>query len=107
MRWAMSRARLILAHGAGAGQKHPFLQAVAAGLESRGIHVVTFDFPYMKAGRKLPDKGPVLEAAFRAEIEKHRTKRLFLGGKSMGGRIASMVAAAGIEGVEGLVFLGY
>lgn len=102
-----SRARLILAHGAGAGQKHPWIQTVKKGLTARGIHVVTFDFPYMKAGRKLPDKAPVLEAAWREQIEKHRAKRLFLGGKSMGGRIASMVAAAGVDGVEGLVFLGY
>ncbi len=103
----MARARLILAHGAGAGQKHPWMQTVKKGLEARGIEVVTFDFPYMKAGRKLPDKAPVLEAAWRNEIEKHRSRRLFLGGKSMGGRIASMVAAGGVEGIEGLIFLGY
>jgi predicted alpha/beta-hydrolase family hydrolase len=103
----MTAARLILAHGAGAGQKHPWIQAVKQGLEARGLEVVTFDFPYMKAGRKLPDKAPILEAAWREEIEKHRAQRLFLGGKSMGGRIASMVAAASIDGVEGLVFLGY
>jgi predicted alpha/beta-hydrolase family hydrolase len=102
-----SRARLILAHGAGAGQKHPWIQSVKRGLTARGLEVVTFDFPYMRAGKKLPDKAPVLESAWRAVIEKHRAKRLFLGGKSMGGRIASMVAAAGVDGVEGLVLLGY
>ena len=82
-------------------------------LAGRGIPVVTFDFPYMAAGRSVPDKGPVLESAWRAAIDEARADRafaalpLFIGGKSMGGRIASLVAAAGVDGVEGLVFFGY
>ena len=75
----MAATRLILAHGAGAGQKHPWIQTVKKGLMARGIEVVTFDFPYLKAGRKLPDKAPVLEAAWRAEIEKHRACPLQVG----------------------------
>jgi predicted alpha/beta-hydrolase family hydrolase len=55
---------LVLAHGAGAGQHHPWMRHVAAGFEARGMRVVTFDFPYMAEGRKMPDKAPVLEAAF-------------------------------------------
>lgn len=104
---------LLLAHGAGAGSRHPFMVRIARELGSRGVRVVTFDFPYMKAGRKVPDKGPVLEAAWREQIDLVRSDArlsrlpLFIGGKSMGGRIASQVAAQGVAGLSGLVFLGY
>jgi hypothetical protein len=85
----------------------------AEGLASRGVTVVTFDFPYVAAGRKVPDAAPVLERAWRDAIEGVRrdgtagSLPLFIGGKSMGGRIASHVAAQGIERLAGLVFLGY
>lgn len=94
------RTLLVLAHGAGAGQQHPFMVRYARGLAARGIDVTTFDFPYMQQGRKAPDKAAVLEAAFRdaiveaashSEFTKHR---LFIGGKSMGGRMATHLAAA-------------
>jgi uncharacterized protein len=103
---------LVLAHGAGAGQSHPWMKHVASELESRGIRVVTFDFPYMAEGRKVPDRGPVLEAAFAAEWAKvaATTKGpIYAGGKSMGGRIASQVTAAGgfTPAPAGLVFFGY
>jgi predicted alpha/beta-hydrolase family hydrolase len=104
---------LVLAHGAGAGQRHPFMQAMAAALAARGIDVVTFDFPYMQAGRRLPDKAPVLEACFAAVAAAARVAlpaghRLFIGGKSMGGRIASQIAAAhAVPGLIGLIALGY
>jgi predicted alpha/beta-hydrolase family hydrolase len=109
---------LVLAHGAGAGHEHPWMRRVAAGLAARGIHVVTFDFPYKAAGRHVPDKGAVLEDAFaeewkRAAVEAARSAatppRLFGGGKSMGGRIASQAAARGILDPvpAGLVFFGY
>jgi predicted alpha/beta-hydrolase family hydrolase len=104
---------LLLAHGAGAGSRHPFMVRIARELDSRGVRVVTFDFPYMKAGRKVPDKGPMLEAAWREQIDLVRSDStlsslaLFIGGKSMGGRIASQVAAQGVAGLFGLVFLGY
>src|SRR5688572_33215808 len=103
---------LVLAHGAGAGASHPWMRHVATELESRGIRVVTFDFPYMAEGRKMPDRGSTLEAAFAAEWAKvaATTKGpLYAGGKSMGGRIASQVAAAGgfSPAPVGLVFFGY
>jgi predicted alpha/beta-hydrolase family hydrolase len=62
------RALLVLAHGAGAGQKHPFMVATARGLATRGLDVVTFDFPYMTRGRGAPDRPPVLEQSFRDVI---------------------------------------
>jgi uncharacterized protein len=103
---------LILAHGAGAGQKSAFIVSYATGLAARGIATVTFDFFYREAGRRLPDPNDKLEACWRAVIEAMRDNRavdgaLAIGGKSMGGRIASQVAAAGIGDLAGLVFLGY
>ena len=59
----------VLAHGAGAGQKHPFMVATAEGLAARGVDVVTFDFPYMHAKRGAPDKAPVLEQCFKSVID--------------------------------------
>jgi predicted alpha/beta-hydrolase family hydrolase len=85
---------------------------VAKGLADRGISVATFDFPYMAAGRKAPDRAPVLEEAWRVAIGAARDTfggvPLFIGGKSMGGRISSQVAAqGGVGALHGLVFLGY
>lgn len=104
-------ALLVLAHGAGAGQKHSFMIAVARGLAARGVTVVTFDFPYIRAGRHAPDKPPVLEAAFRDVVavarERWPAARLFIGGKSMGGRMATHLAAQGLDGLSGVVALGY
>jgi predicted alpha/beta-hydrolase family hydrolase len=106
-------AGLILAHGAGGGQRSSFMVQAARELAGRGITVATFDFPYVTQGRSAPDKAPVLEAHWRAVIDEARQRppfdrlALFIGGKSMGGRIASQVAAAGIAGVAGLVFFGY
>lgn len=110
---------LVLAHGAGAGQTHPFMVRYARGLAARGIEVFTFDFPYMEAGRKSPDKAPVLEAAFRDAVRQAigsrdpHTLRLVLGGKSMGGRMATHLAAAAqdwprdLPPISGVVALGY
>ena len=111
-------ATLVLAHGAGAPQTHPFMTAFARGLSSRGIHVVTFNFLYKERGRRAPDPAGRLEACYRTVIAAVRERqsetgsRLFVGGKSMGGRIASQVVAAdaraGVSpGVDGLVLLGY
>ncbi|HEY2433401.1 MAG TPA: alpha/beta family hydrolase [Vicinamibacterales bacterium] len=106
-------AGLVLAHGAGGGQRSAFIVRAANELAARGVHVATFDFPYIAAGRSVPDKAPVLEAAWRAAIAEVRARTefatlpLFIGGKSMGGRIASQVAAAGVERIAGLAFLGY
>ena len=107
------RAALILAHGAGAGQKSAFMVAAARALSARGVATATFDFPYMAEGRKLPDKAPVLEEAWRDAIGDVSSRALFAGlplftgGKSMGGRIASQAAAERPLPISGLVFLGY
>jgi predicted alpha/beta-hydrolase family hydrolase len=107
-------ALLVLAHGAGAGQQHPFLTFVASGFASRGIEVVTFDFPYMRARRNVPDRAPVLEQAFTEAVaaarQWSRAARLFIGGKSMGGRMATRLGAAGFAGtgdLRGIVVFGY
>ena len=104
-------ASLILAHGAGAGQQSAFIVAFARGIAALGIDVITFDFPYITQKRRIPDRGPVLDACYRAVIEGVRRdiesarRFLFVGGKSMGGRIATQVAAD--MPVAGLVLLGY
>jgi uncharacterized protein len=104
-------AVLVLAHGAGAGQKHPFMVAAAKGLAARRISVVTFDFPYVRERRHAPDKAPVLESAFRDVIDATHewavAKQLFIGGKSMGGRMATHLGAQGLDGLLGIVALGY
>lgn len=90
--------RLVLAHGAGASQRSPFMTRYAAELAARGLDVVTFDFPYMASGRKAPDRTPVLEQAYRDVVAavgaRGAAGRVFIGGKSMGGRIATHLAAA-------------
>jgi uncharacterized protein len=104
---------LILAHGAGAGQTSSFIVSFAKALSERSVAVVTFNFPYMENGRRIPDPTAKLEACYRAVIDsvrdRHRSQneRLAIGGKSMGGRIASQVAASGADDLAGLVFLGY
>lgn len=108
-------ATLVLAHGAGANQEHPFMVCVATGLAHEGVLVVTFDFPYTEAGRKLPDRPDVLQACMRAVIADVCTRGrkgttlppLFIGGKSLGARMASHLAADGEPCVAGLVCLGY
>lgn len=104
-------ATLVLAHGAGAGQKSAWMVKAAQAFAQRGIRVGTFDFPYMAAGRKVPDRAPVLEAAWRDALsvarDRSRGGRAFIGGKSMGGRIATQIAAQGADGIAGVVLLGY
>jgi len=101
---------LILGHGAGAGQTSGFIVEFAAALAARGIDIVTFNFLYAEHGRRVPDPNARLEACFRAVIEAVRRRNsatLAIGGKSMGGRIASQVAAGDAGELAGLVFLGY
>jgi len=107
-------AALILGHGAGAGQHSTFMVDFAQALSELDLDVITFNFLYTEQKRKLPDKGPVLEDCYRAVIEAVRAhlesarRALFIGGKSMGGRIATQVAAADATlPVAGLVLLGY
>jgi predicted alpha/beta-hydrolase family hydrolase len=94
---------LILAHGAGANQTSAFMVRFASALAARGIDTVTFNFLYSEARRRVPDKNDKLEACWRKVIEAWRdgkfgkratADKLFIGGKSMGGRIASQVAAS-------------
>lgn len=103
--------RVVLAHGAGAGQRHPFIVNVARRIAAGGIEVVTFDFPYMHRRRKAPDPAGVLEQCFRLVIRAarepdHDRHPLFIGGKSMGGRMATHLAAQGEE-IAGVFALGY
>ena len=104
-------ALLVLAHGAGAGQQHPFMTTVAKGFAARGVDVVTFDFPYMRERRKIPDKAPVLEKAFGDVVAAARkwssAPRFFIGGKSMGGRMATHLGTAHLEGLAGIIVFGY
>jgi predicted alpha/beta-hydrolase family hydrolase len=107
-------ATLILGHGAGAGQRSTFMVDFSRSLSSLGIDVVTFNFLYTEQQRRIPDRGPALEACYRAVIETARAqvesarRFLFIGGKSMGGRIATQVAGIDHESpLAGLVLLGY
>jgi hypothetical protein len=89
--------RVLLAHGAGAGMEHAVMQALAEGLASEHIQVVRFEFPYMQktradGRRRPPDREPVLLDCWRAMAGEFAHPRLFLAGKSMGGRMASLVA---------------
>ena len=100
---------VVLAPGAGAPMTHEFMEVVATGL-AQNRRVCRFDFLYTQAGRRAPDRQEVLEATYKAVLDAlrddERARRLVAGGKSMGGRIASHVAAAGAP-VDGLIFLGY
>jgi predicted alpha/beta-hydrolase family hydrolase len=103
---------LVLAHGAGAPQTHPWMVGAAEGLASRGVRVVTFNFPYMEQKRRAPDSPAVAQACFRSVVAHTRADlgegvRVFLGGKSFGGRMASHLAADREPAVAGLVCLGY
>lgn len=104
---------LILGHGAGGNQLSPFMKLFAGGLSERGIDALTFNFLYMERGRGAPDPKAKLESCYQSVIDaalahkKLKSNRLAIGGKSMGGRIASQVAAAGGKNVVALVFLGY
>jgi predicted alpha/beta-hydrolase family hydrolase len=110
-------ATLILGHGAGAPQQSPWMVQIARRLAARGVTVVTFNFPYAERRKSAPDKTEVLEATWTATIRAVRARqparnrpRLFIGGKSMGGRIASHVAAAwdtSLGELAGLIFFGY
>ena len=90
----------------------PFVRFFHTELAQRGFLSVKFNFPYMEAGRKIPDKRDILEDCYKEVIElaqdgKHHPSRTIIGGKSMGGRIASQVAATDRVKVDGLFFLGY
>jgi predicted alpha/beta-hydrolase family hydrolase len=103
-------ARVVLAHGAGAAMDSPFLATIASHLAASGVRVYRFEFPYMAARRsgkrRGPDRQPVLLDTFRAVVAQiGAPERLVIGGKSLGGRMASLIADE--LGVRGLVCLGY
>ena len=108
---------MVLAHGAGADQRHRFMVATARRLSDRGVSVVTFNFLYMERKRKAPDRAPILEATWTTVLDAvvgrlNPKEAIVIGGKSMGGRIASQVAASTPDSeawrrVGGLVLLGY
>lgn len=104
---------IVLGHGAGANQLSGFMRMAAAGLAARGFDVMTFNFLYKELGRSIPDPKARLESCYQAVIKtalSHRKLKkngLVIGGKSMGGRIASQVAAVAPDNIAGLVFLGY
>jgi predicted alpha/beta-hydrolase family hydrolase len=107
-----ARACFIFAHGAGGGMTHSFMEAFAAGLCQHSIASLRFQFPYMEKGSKRPDPPAVAQAAVRAAVAEARRHcpelPLIAGGKSFGGRMTSQAqAAAPLEGVRGLAFLGF
>src|ERR1700682_6330378 len=108
-----SGVTMVLGHGAGENQLSGFMVMVAKGLSARGCDVLTFNFVYKEQGRSVPDPKARLESCYQAVIKtagtnrKLKKNRSVIGGKSMGGRIASQVAAVAPEGIAGLVFLGY
>ncbi len=104
--------RMVLAHGAGAGRTHPWMIRVVQALHAHGIAASTFNFPYVDAGRSVPDKPAVLEAHFEKiwrGFAAQPQSAMIAAGKSMGGRIASQVAARGgfTPGPAALIFFGY
>jgi predicted alpha/beta-hydrolase family hydrolase len=107
-----ARACFVLAHGAGAGMSHPFMQAIASGLGERGIATLRYQFPYMEKGSKRPDPPSVAQATVRAAVAEARrrvpTLPMFAGGKSFGGRMTSQAqATSALPDVIGLAFLGF
>jgi predicted alpha/beta-hydrolase family hydrolase len=104
-------ALLVLAHGAGAGMRHPFLAAASRGLAALGIGTLRYQFPYMEGRRKRPDPPALATATVRAAVRRAKELApglaLFAAGKSFGGRMSSTAEAAEPLGVAGLVFLGF
>jgi uncharacterized protein len=107
-----ARACYVLAHGAGAGMRHPFMAAVAAELAQRGIATLRYNFPAMERGAKRPDRPELAHATVRAAVAaaQHLAPKLPLiaGGKSFGGRMTSQAQSISpLPGVRGLAFLGF
>ena len=102
------RATLVFGHGAGGDMTHPTLAAIAEGLSAEGVAVVRFNFPYREAGRKAPDRQDKLEACYWAVAKEvaEGAEKLYLGGGSMGGRIATHIVADGFP-AAGLVLQSY
>ncbi|HUP50382.1 MAG TPA: alpha/beta family hydrolase [Thermoanaerobaculia bacterium] len=107
---ADAAATFVFAHGAGGSMDSPFMTRIARGLAANAIRVVRFEFPYMRARREgkrtgAPDRQPVLLDTWREAVRQNAAERLFVGGKSLGGRMASMIADE--VQARGLICLGY
>jgi uncharacterized protein len=107
-----ARACYALAHGAGAGMRHPFMASIANALAALGIATLRYQFPYMEKGSRRPDAPALAHATVRAAVAEAALKLpacpLIAGGKSFGGRMTSQAQAAEpLPGVRGLVFLGF
>jgi len=105
-------ALYVLAHGAGAGMRHAFMETMAARLAARGVATLRYQFPYVENGSRRIDPEPLLLDTVRAAVAMGREAAggvtLIAGGKSMGGRMSSRAAAASpLEGVAGIAFLGF
>jgi uncharacterized protein len=104
------KAVFVAAHGAGSHRDHPSMLRLSEVLRSRGFDLVRFNFLYREKGSRVPDRMPKLEACMGAVVDYTRkevgSKKLIIGGRSMGGRVASMMAAAGFE-CDGLLLLAY
>ena len=107
-----ARWLLVLAHGAGAGMTHPFMENLATELAAVGVGTFRYQFPYMEQRRRVPDSPTVLTATVKAAVQAAKSVAsglpLLAGGKSMGGRMTSQAAAQNfLDGVRGLVFFGF
>jgi predicted alpha/beta-hydrolase family hydrolase len=101
----------VLAHGAGAGMRHRFLESISGALAGRGVATLRYQFPYMEKGSRRPDSPAIAEATVQAAVKQAREVApelpLIAGGKSFGGRMTSGAAAKSLPGVRGLAFLGF
>lgn len=109
---AGARVAYVFAHGAGAGMRHAFMEALAGALAARGVATLRYQFPYMERGSKRPDAPPVAQATVRAAVAAAAARAgalpLFAGGKSFGGRMTSQAQAAGpLPHVRGIAFVGF
>ena len=107
-----ARAVLVLAHGAGAGMRHAFMEQTTDALAGREIATLRYQFPYVEQGRRRPDPRPLLVATARAAMAEAAQRvgdlPLFAGGKSMGGRMTSLgVAEEPFANLRGIVFFGF
>jgi predicted alpha/beta-hydrolase family hydrolase len=108
---AHPRALLVFAHGAGAGMRHSFMNAMTERLAARDVATLRFQFPYMERGSPRPDAQPIMVSTVRAAVAVARSHLshvpLYAGGKSMGGRMTSLAESSAPLGVNGLVFFGF
>jgi hypothetical protein len=109
---ADAQAAYVFAHGAGAGMRHAFMEALAGALATRGVATLRYQFPYMERGSKRPDAPALAQATVRAAVAAASAQAgalpLFAGGKSFGGRMSSQAQAAGpLPGVRGIAFVGF